>query len=494
MNWSRQRTSSAAILAAVFIYVLYMGLNALWIGDDLLYQSSFATGGGISSLNDIWKSQIAHYYTQNGRFVAHFLVQTFLCLLPQYLFSLVNATVYVGFILLILSGLRIGLDNTKGVAVISLLALICFQTKFTPTCQIGYIWMFSLIVSFVLLFQRFAVKCSKWDLLWLIPLSFMAGWSQEALVIGVGAALAYWWFGNLKTMTLTQWAMLFSFGIGALALCLSPATIHRTGSETGSVDFLSAGAYSIVKLLYYSRATYLLAVLCIYLLVSKKAKFKELFLSAPCLWIVWTIMLLFNLLIGVFGNRQLFGCELAALLLSAILFRKHVFASSGVETVVALILLILFIPKVVFNIRFLSNDHFILDKLQKEASISADGTVYYDFASKDVTFKDTYPSDVYSWHVLNTLKLNVLPTACRMLGKTQTLTIEQPAIGNFTVVCPSGCGHSVSVRRSLHLLGKEITLNVSPLGSFHPVYERGSQSVYVIYNKVPLTQIVIEQQ
>lgn len=469
-----------------------MGLNALWMGDDLFYQSSFATGGSISGFGDIWQSQVAHYFSQNGRFVAHFLVQTFLCLLPQCIFAIANAGVYVAFLLLILSALRISLDNTKGVAAIALLAVLCFQTKFTPTCQIGYIWMFSLIIGFVLLFQRSAGHCSKWNLLWLIPFSFIAGWSQEALVIGVGAALVWWWLGHLKTMSLNQWVMMISFGIGALALCLSPATIHRTGSETGSVDFLSSGAYSIVKLLYYSRASYLLAGLCIYLLVSKRAKFRDLFTPAPCLWIVWAIMLAFNVVIGVFGNRQIFGCELAALLLTVILFRKYARAASWAGTAIVLVLLALFIPKAIFNVKFLAEDRSVLEQLQKAGAVSDDGVVYYDFAAKNVTFKDTYPSDVYTWHVLNTLKIDVLPAVCENLSEVRGLSISEPAPGNITAVCPEGSAGDVSVRRYVSLFGKEFNLNISPLESFPPAYVGDSSKVYVVYNKVPLTRMVAE--
>lgn len=469
-----------------------MGLNALWMGDDLFYQSSFATGGSISGFGDIWQSQIAHYSSQNGRFAAHFLVQTFLCLLPQSVFAIVNAAVYVAFIMLLLAALRIRFENIKGVAAISLLAILCFQTKFTPTCQIGYIWMFSLIVGFVLLFQRFAGHCSKWNLLWLIPFSFIAGWSQEALVIGVGAALVWWWLGHLKTMSLNQWAMMISFGIGALALCLSPATIHRTGSETGSVDFLSSGAYSIVKLFYYSRASYLLAGTCIWLLVSKKAKFKELFTPAPCLWIVWVIMLAFNVVIGVFGNRQIFGCELAALLLTVILFRKYAGAAAWTGILIPLVLLALFIPKAIFNVRFLAEDRSVLEHLRQAEASSSDGVVYYDFAAKNVTFKDTYPSDVYTWHVLNTLGLDVLPAVCENLSDVQAVSISEPAPGNITVVCPEGSGQKVSVRRYVSIFGKEFNLNISPLESFHPAYVGDGSKVYVIYNKVPLTRMAAE--
>ena len=287
--------------------------------------------------------------------------------------------------------------------------------------------------------------------------------------------------------------MMIFFGIGALALCLSPASIHRTGSETGSVDFLSSGAYSIVKLLYYSRASYLLAGVCIWLLASKKAKFKELFTPEPCLWIVWAIMLAFNVVIGVFGNRQIFGCELAALLLTVILFRKYARAASWAGTAIVLGLLAIFIPKAIFNVRFLAEDRSVLEQLQKAGAVSDDGVVYYDFAAKDVTFKDTYPSDVYTWHVLNTLKLDVLPAVCENLSDVQVLSISEPAPGNITVVCPEGSAGDVSVRRYVSIFGKDFNLNVSPLESFHPVYVGDDSKVYVIYNKVPLTRMVAEQ-
>lgn len=485
-------------LTVLFAYVLAMGLSALWMGDDLYYQYSFATGERITALGQILPSQVEHWFTQNGRFIDHYIVQTMLCLCGQVLFALANAIVYAGFALLLIKACRIPMNDWRYVAIVALMSLLGFQTKFTPTCQVGYIWMFSLIIGYVISFQKFAATSSRWHLLWLVPFSTIAGWSQEALVIGVGAALVIYVIKNLKSLSINQWFMFFSFGAGALLLCLSPATIHRTGSVTGSVEFLSAGAYSIVKLLYYLRMSYLLLAVCIILLVSKRATFRQLIGAEPYLWIIWVVMFVFNILIGVFGNRQLFGMELAALILTVKYLRTY-FPSVKFATAAVVILLALFIPKAISNADFLKQDNDYLTLLHKSYSSNPDGTVYVDMPARMVTFKDTYPSDVYTWHVLNTLgrrwkedegkDFRTLPTICSRLEGISCNSIIESARGTLDIVLTPEDPRQVTVTRYLRLFGKEIQLSSNPVQNNHPVYADEGHTVYTIYNKVPLTGI-----
>lgn len=483
-------------LSVLFAYVFAMSISALWMGDDLFYQYSFATGERISSISQIFPSQVEHWFTQNGRFIDHYIVQVLLCLCGQTVFAFANAIVYAGFALLLIRTCRVKMTDWRYVAIIALLSLLGFQTKFTPTCQVGYIWMFSLIIGYVLLFQKFAGTSSRWNLVWLIPFSFIAGWSQEALVIGVGTALAVYVIRNLKSLTLSQWLMFLCFGAGAMLLCLSPATMNRTDSVTGSVDFLSAGAYSIAKLLYYLRISYLLLAVCIVLLVSKRTTFKHLLGTEPYLWIIWTVMFVFNILIGVFGNRQMFGMELAALILTVKYLRTY-FPSVKFATAAVVILLALFIPKAISNADFLKQDNDYLTLLHKSYNSSPDGTVYVDLPARMVTFKDTYPSDVYTWHVLNTLTrrwqedddkvLHTLPTVCCRLDEIGCNSVFESANGTMDIVLVANDSSRVNIARYFSLFGHGIQLSSTPVEDNHPVYEDETHTVYTVYNKVPLT-------
>ena len=62
--------------ALIFIYNYLTPI----VYDDYSYTFSFFDGQKISSLSDIVKSMNAHYYSMNGRYVTHFLAQTFLLL------------------------------------------------------------------------------------------------------------------------------------------------------------------------------------------------------------------------------------------------------------------------------------------------------------------------------------------------------------------------------------------------------------------------------
>ena len=97
-------------------------------------------------------------------------------------------------------------------ALLACLIFIGFRTKFTPTCQIGYPWMFALVTGYLLVLRKFSKEQqSPWkmyNLIWAIPFAIIAGWSQEALVIGVSAALGLMVLLNIKKVTLPQWVLL----------------------------------------------------------------------------------------------------------------------------------------------------------------------------------------------------------------------------------------------------------------------------------------------
>lgn len=482
----------------LFAFALVFSLSALWLGDDIKYGYSFADGQEITSYSQVIPSQIAHWKTCNGRTVAHTLCQLFIPFWGQTAFSLANALVYVLLWALMCNILGVGKDDHWYQALIAALIVIGMRTKFTPTCQIGFPWMFALVLCFLITMRDFDKSSprllSSWHLLWALPLAFIAGWSQEALVIGVCVALGLYFLMNLRKMSLAQWSLIVAFACGAALLCLAPSTLNRTSETHGGAGLLPPLVLSLAKFAYYLRVTYILIVYMLYLKLFRKVSFKSMISDNAYLWIVWLIMMVFNLAIGVYGNRQLFGMELAAMGIIVRLAQSQSLISAPCKTIAPkLIFAALVLAVIVGDVSFIRRDRAVYNKIVSEWNKSEDGVVFYDFSSKDVTFRDTYTSDVFTWYALNTLagelgpekQLNVVPTICKemVLGAHNANCSAKIADGTTAVVIDKSDMPS-SVRICRNFIGKEL----SPTGVSldEPVYENEQNAVYLVYEKLPL--------
>ncbi len=502
MNHNRINWPAFLIPAILAVTIFAFSQSALWIGDDITYNYNFKDGSQISSLSDVVTSQVEHYKSVNGRTVAHFLCQLYIPFFGQTAFAVSNALVWVALLLLMASLCSVKYDDWKMMALLACLIFLGFRTKYTPTCQIGFPWMFALVAAFLLILQKFSRENSRrWNplhLLWAVPFSFLAGWSQEALVIGVGAALGIFVLLNLRKVTWPQWVLLVVFAAGAALLCLSPATLGRTGETHGGSNLLPPAILSLAKLGFYLRITYLLLLFLLYLRIFRKIKFKELFSRTAFYWIVWATMLAFNLFIGVYGNRQLFGMEFAAIIIIVKYIQLYILPEAEkYNTAGRIVLGALVLWAVVVcgdNARFLRHHRAILDRIVASYNASDDGIVYQDFSAKEVTFKDTYPSDAFTWYALNTLgrslscekQLQVVPTLCADLKQAPAENRwKRTAKGTIAIIidkdnAPSG----VKVQRSL--FGKH--LSDMWVSTDEPVFENDDNLVVLVYEKLPFVK------
>ena len=490
------------ILAILAVLVFAFSQSALWLGDEITYNYNFNDGTEIASLGDVIESQIEHYSTINGRTVAHTLCQLYIPFFGKTAFAVSNALVWVALLLMMAHLFSIKYDDWKMMALLACLIFIAFRTKFAPTCQIGYPWMFALVTGYLLVLRKFGKEQQspwKWyNLLWAAPFAFIAGWSQEALVIGVSAALGLMVLLNIKKVSLPQWVLLVCFAAGVLLVCLSPANLERSGGAPSSSSLLPPVIMSFAKFFFYLRITYLLIAFVLYLLISKKAKLKELILSAWFYWVIWAVMLAFNFFISVYGNRQLFGMEYAAIAIIIkylqlyILPEKDKYKKASNIILAALAVWIAIVA--VGNTRYLIHHNQVLNFIDSSYKASADGVVYYDFSAKDVTFQDTYPSDAFTWYALNSLsrsygnqkRLQVVPKLCSELSQgPNDNTWEQIAKGAIAIVIdkqnpPVG----IMVQRSL--FGKHFSdMWVS---TDEPIYENDDNMVVLVYEKLPLVK------
>lgn len=236
-----------AVVIAVFSYM------AVWLGDDINYAYSWVDQSLVSSIRDSIASQNVHYFVSNGRYVAHVIVQCFCGFLGHGWFAVANGLAYVLFMVLLCKITGITKSDDKNILMLTLTVLLSFQTKMVPSCQVGYIWMFSLSLLWLKYFFSDS-KYNVWQSALLIILSLLAGNSQEAISVGISGALFFYWVENRKRMSVAQYVMMIGYWIGALSNCLAPGTIDR-----GTSGSLSLAAHLILCLNFfvYARATYI---------------------------------------------------------------------------------------------------------------------------------------------------------------------------------------------------------------------------------------------
>lgn len=327
---SRNARISLAIIVTVAVYYGFLSYIVPWSHDDMAYQFNFASEAAgdkydrINSVAEIFESQADHYMRVNGRFVAHFFVQLFCGLLGHGFFAVFNALFYIIFTLLILRLSGQELKRTATTITALILVVLSFQTKLTPSCQIGYIWMYSIIMAFIWLF----FLCSQWKsrvvTVILGLFSLIAGNAHESFAIGVLAALIAYWLKKRKRMNASQYVMLICFGIGALSCCLSPGILHRASESPLPSSLLGFGKM-MMTFAKFSSALFILAAITGWQLLIKKKTWREIYRVGPFYWNVLIVLLIFNFCISIHINRQLFGVELMAVILSIKLLKKHSF-------------------------------------------------------------------------------------------------------------------------------------------------------------------------
>lgn len=92
------KTDRNISIAIISIVSLVMGIATYltpWFLDDLNYMWSCGDGKTlITSFDQVIQSQVTHYFTVNGRFCAHVLVQLFNGILGVGVFAIFNGIMY----------------------------------------------------------------------------------------------------------------------------------------------------------------------------------------------------------------------------------------------------------------------------------------------------------------------------------------------------------------------------------------------------------------
>ena len=300
-----------AVVVAMWLLNRFSPLSC----DDWHYMFIFGGNEPIKSIHDILVSQYLHYQRFNGRFVVHFLVQLFDGLLGKEVFNVFNAMVFAALLWgLALTTVREHRQHYYKVMSVALLAMFYVVPGFKDVFlwlsgSCNYLWVGTALLYFNELLERDAVP--RWSYVPLALFALACGWSNEAFVVGLGAAYVYYYLlAHRERFTAHRRWMLAAFFVGTALLAFAPGSLSRA-STTGHPS-------SLLVSLFYTRHVRLLIVLAIVVLAlscKRRWSFMAWFKREQVLIIAIVVEFCFLMMIGIDAVHSRFGIELFSLVL-----------------------------------------------------------------------------------------------------------------------------------------------------------------------------------
>lgn len=330
------------LLATVALFQFFVSYNAVWVGDDVQYGYIFTqecenpldgeNPQEISTFGDVLKSQYNHWFTYNGRTVAHIIVQTFCGLAGQTAFAVCNGLMWALLALLLFWLATGGRGGFRSLFTVTLLLLLTVTTSAMPSCQVGYVWM-SCLVTLFLIFYFSERHFGAAGLTVLFVLSLLAGNAQEGYNLGIAVAIFVDFLRSPRRFTLKKWIMAAGFAAGLAFLAFSPGTMARAGEQHSNL-LLTA-----VMMLTTLKVTMITIAVAIYRIARKQMTLREIIIR-NLFWVVMFVTLLaVNLIVGTMSNRQLFGMEFASLIILMHLLKEGLFTKFRLAPLIVVVAL-----------------------------------------------------------------------------------------------------------------------------------------------------------
>lgn len=337
MRKARSLISIALFMSIVGALFYIMNVYTPLISDDYLYSfyltpvaaKSFFEGTFVGfeqkilSLTDVLSSQYNHYFYVNGRTVPHIIEQIFAGIIGKEWFNVFNL-----FFFLSLTMLVVWIADRRKIFMLpywvigfSLLWLLLPHPAdiiLPMVCAINYVWSAVLCLVFLVFYFKIRemVKVHWLITIVLLLLGIIAGWTHEALAIGISGALFIdFCMHNKRKAKVSEILMIGGFWIGTLLICLSPAARGRAFLDHPSLWTTFLMIMGELRAFYF-----LLSLLGLVLLFKVKdcsiATLKKIICDNQFYFYIILIDFAFSLFIGYRNVRQLFGMELFSIILS----------------------------------------------------------------------------------------------------------------------------------------------------------------------------------
>jgi len=269
--------------------------NHQFVQDEVAYLFSFKNSGTLNNglwfdtdkrvetIGDAVVSQIGHYKFYNGRSLVHFAEQVFSGTMPFWVFCVINSLMFALFVCLLIK--LVGPKKPNAVPLCLLLTICALLYVFPENYRLwtsinhssNYLWPATLMCLVLLALKHIhsGKTLSLPAKIGIATLSFICGWSNEAVSLPLsGALVAVLTYDILRHKSIRQrqdFIVIIPEWLGTIVLLLSPGNWHRLSQTTGvstPVDILKNFLYFITEV----RFLWILAViLFIWTIVNRSA-------------------------------------------------------------------------------------------------------------------------------------------------------------------------------------------------------------------------------
>ena len=222
--------------AFLSVLILYLANSRMpFKMDDEWYATNLVTGNPLSGLQDIWQSQVWHFFHWGGRSIAHAQLQLVLWLGPVAA-DILNVVVTAVLVLLLCKLAGAG-KLSWGLMCLGFLVILNANWSQTLLWQSGaanYLYMTAWILAFLLCYFRTLedpdAKTLPGISFWIAPLGLICGWSNEnmgpAVWLGTLGVCLYLWKRKGKWIPWMLLGNLFCL-IGSCLVILAPGNFVR---------------------------------------------------------------------------------------------------------------------------------------------------------------------------------------------------------------------------------------------------------------------------
>lgn len=219
---------------AFFAFKFHRRFIFLW--DDTWYATNLVNDTPVQSISDIIKAQYWHYFNWGGRIVNHGILQ-FVLMQGELFADILNIAVTF-----LLSFVICKLANAKSILSYCIGFLLLFSlnqdvklSMFWQSGAVNYlyssVWIFAFLWIYIRQVRNPEAKSLPLAFLWMIPLGFMTGWSNENMGPAsflMSALVIFYFIRKLHRKTpLWMWTGMISSFIGSVLLILAPGNFIR---------------------------------------------------------------------------------------------------------------------------------------------------------------------------------------------------------------------------------------------------------------------------
>ncbi len=310
------------VILVCFCIIFILNYLTPLAADDFGYLYIHAEDIKVTSVSDIVRSQINHYYLWGGRSVVHFIAQALL-LLPPVLIDIFNSLVYLAYVFLIYFHIvGRGKHSISLFVLINLVIWLMFpaygDTILWTTGSANYLWGTAIVLLLLLpyrLYQGRTMKLGKQILasLCLFVGGVLAGWTNENTAAAMLLAiLLFGIYYRSKGWKIPVWGIAGLLGglVGYIIMIAAPGNMVRAGDAVIASTFLVAYRFFNYTLTLFSNYgvfnLFYLIFLVLFWHFSKSSR-TELLKSTLIYFVVFLAAIYSMLFSPSFPSRAWFG-------------------------------------------------------------------------------------------------------------------------------------------------------------------------------------------